>query len=372
MKKTLIIVSAIILLPIFARLVYKGILALTYKPVYIPPKVRVETIKEKEIYESFEATGRVDSVSKVNIGARVSGYLKKSYFKEGAFVKKGQTLFLIEPEQYQYAMQVSSGDINNIQSKLNYANKQLARAKELVKQDYIAKSKYDEILSQRDSLAAQLNIARTQHKDAARNLSYTNIKAPVDGRVGAVEISVGNYVTPSSPALTTIYSTNPIYVVFSISAEDFDKLKKTDLRISSHKTEIYLPDGTKYKYTGVQDFYDNKIDKLSGSIKLRASFENPDNTLIHGEFVKVKIYANKAVKKAIVPIVAVLSSQEGKYVYKLDKNNIPQITYIEIDSPLDSKRWIVKSGLKSGDRVITDGSAKVMPQKQVIIEDDNE
>ncbi|MBP3847911.1 efflux RND transporter periplasmic adaptor subunit [bacterium] len=368
MKKALIIVSAIILLPILFRLISKGLFNLTYKPVFIPPKVKVETIKEKEIYQSFEASGRVDSVSEVNIVARVSGYLLKSYFKEGAFVKAGQTLFLIEPAQYQNSVSTSNADIKNIQAKLNYANKQLARARELVKQDYIAKSKYDEIQSQRDSLVAQLSAANSQHRDAMRNLSYTSIKAPVSGRVGSVDVSAGNYVSPSSSPLTTIYSTNPIYVLFSLSAEKFNALTKIDKTPINHRVEIFLPDGTKYNYTGIQDFYDNKVDKSTGSIKLRATFQNPENLLIHGEFVKVRIYANKPIIKPIVPIVAVMSSQESKYVYKLDKNNIPQMSYIQIGAPYDSKHWIVKSGLKVGDRIVTDGVLKVIPQKPVEIE----
>ena len=372
MKKILIIISAIILLPILVRLIYNLVFTLTYRPVFIPPDVKIETIENKDIYQSFESSGRVDSVSEVNIVARVSGYLLKSYFKEGDFVKKGQTLFLIEPSEYQNAVSISGADIKNIQAKLNYANKQLLRAKELVKEDYIAKSKYDEILAERDSYAAQLNAANSHHKDTLRNLSYTNIKSPIDGRIGVLDISSGNYVSPSSTPLTTIYSTNPIYVVFSISAENFDELIKIDNKIVNHKVELYLPDGSKYKYTGIQDFYDNKIDKSTGSIKLRATFQNPDNTLIHGEFVKAKIFANNFVKKAIVPIVAVNSSQEGKYVYKLDNNNLPQISYIEIDKPFNSKYWIVKSGLNEGDKVITDGVMKVIPNKPVKIENNNE
>ncbi len=370
MKKTLIILALIILVPILGRLLYKIIFALTYKPVFIPPKVKIETIKNKDIYKSFETTGRVDSVSEVNIVARVSGYLQKCYFKEGAYVKKGQTLFLIEPSEYKNAATVSSADISNIKAKLSYANKQLARANELVKQDYIAKSKYDEILSQRDSLIAQLNAANSHHADTQRNLSYTNVKSPINGRVGTIDVSVGNFVSSSSIPLTTIYSTNPIYVKFSISAEKFNYLNDIDNFGKNHRVEVFLPDGSKYQSDGVQDFYDNKVDKSTGSIMLRATFQNSDNKLIHGEFVKVKIYANNPVNLSLVPIVAVESSQEGKYVYKLDKKNLPQITYIEVDEPYNSKYWILKSGLKKGDRIITEGVMKVVPNKPVNIVDE--
>lgn len=364
MKKSLIILALIIFVPIFVRLGHKLFLALTYKPIFTPPNVKVEVIKNKDIIKTFESTGRVDSVSEVNIVARVSGYLLKSYFKEGAYVKKGQTLFLIEPSQYQNAVSVSNADIKNIQAKLSYANKQLQRAQELVKQDYIAKSRYDELLSQRDSLVAQLNAANSQRRDAQRNLSYTSVKSPIDGRVGVMNISVGNYVSPSSTALTAIYSTNPIYVKFSVSAQNFNNLNKAESFGDKHRVELYLPDGSKYPYDGVQDFYDNKVDNYSGSVLLRATFNNPDNKLIHGEFVKVKIFANKPVNLPVVPIIAVISAQEGKYVYKLNKDNIPEITYVEVE-PYDSKHWIVKSGLKQGDTVVTEGIMKVVPNKPV-------
>ena len=367
MRKSLIILALIVFVPIIGRLLYKLVLSIMYKPVFIPPAVKIETIGNKEIYRSFEATGRVDSVSEVHIVARVSGYLLKSYFKEGADVKKGQTLFLIEPSEYQNAASVSSADVKNIKAKLNYANKQLARAQELVKQDYIAKSKYDEILSQRDSLAAQLSAANSKHADAQRNLSYTNIKAPIDGRIGTMDVSVGNFVSPSNAQLATIYSTDPIYVKFSLSAEKFSLLNDLDSSKRNHKVELILPDGTKYPYSGTQDFYDNKIDKSTGSITLRATFKNPDNKLIHGEFVKVKIIANNAVNLPIVPIIALNSSQEGKYVYKLDKNNLPQIAYVEVDEPYNSQYWILKSGLQKGDKIITDGVMKVVPNKPVKI-----
>ena len=365
-KILFITVTLIIVLPILIRLISMLVFKFRYRPVFIPPEVKVETVKNKVIFKSYESSARVESVYQVNVVARVSGTLLKSYFKEGAFVKQGQTLFLIEPSEYQNASDSSSADIANIKAKLAYANKQLARAQELVKQDYIAKSKYDEILSQRDSLLAQLQSANSEHRDKQRYLSYTRVKAPVSGRVGTVEVSVGNYVTPSSGSLTTIYSTNPIYVNFSISADDFNSLKDEEKKSGKHKVELYFPDDKKYLYDGVQDYFDNKVDKSTGSIMLRATFKNPDNVLIHGEYVKIKIFANLPESMPVVPMTAVESSQQGSYVYKLDKNNLPQITYIKIGEPY-GKNWTVISGLKAGDRVITEGVMKVIPNKRVRI-----
>ena len=299
--------------------------------------------------------------------ARISGYLQKSFFKEGDYVKAGETLFLIEPAEYQNASNVAGANIQNIKAQLAYANKQLARAEELVKQDYIAKSKYDEILANRDALQAQLSAAQSSYKDTKRNLSYTIVKAPVDGRIGIIDVTVGNYVTPSSGSLTTINSTNPIYVTFPLSSEDYAAISSIDKKANEkRRVELFFQNGGKYNLEGVQDFLDNKVDQTTGTVTMRATFQNPDNKLLHGEFVNVKVYANNPTLVPVVPIVAVQENQEGKYVYTIDKEGLPQLTYIKVQGQ-SGDNWIVKEGLKQGDKVITEGILKVTPGSPVKI-----
>ena len=323
--------------------------------------VVVDTIDEEDVVPSFEAPGRVVSKYQVSIMARISGYLQKSFFKEGDYVKAGETLFLIEPMEYQNASNVAGANIQNIKAQLDFANKQLVRAEELVKQDYIAKSRYDEILANRNALQAQLNAAQSTYNDSNRNLSYTMVKAPVDGRIGIIDVTVGNYVTPSSGSLTTINSTNPIYVTFPLSSEDFSLVSSKDSNVNTQRrVELYFKNGDKYELDGVQDFLDNKVDMSTGTVTLRATFQNPDNRLIHGDFVNVKLYANEPVNVPVVPQVAVQENQEGKYVYTLDETNIPKLTYIVVQGQTGNK-WIVKEGLKPGDKVIVEGVTKVIP-----------
>ena len=323
--------------------------------------VVVDTIKEEDVIPSFEAPGRVVSKYQVSIMARISGYLQKSFFKEGDYVKAGDTLFLIEPMEYQNASNVAGANIQNIKAQLDYANKQLVRAEELVKQDYIAKSRYDEILANRNALQAQLKAAQSTYNDSNRNLSYTMVKAPVDGRIGIIDVTVGNYVTPSSGSLTTINSTNPIYVTFPLSSDDFSAVSSNDSDVNTQRrVELYFKNGDKYELDGIQDFLDNKVDMSTGTVTLRATFQNPENRLIHGDFVNVKLFANKAINVPVVPQVAVQENQEGKYVYIVDETNIPKLTYIEVQGQTGDK-WIVKEGLKSGDRIIVEGVSKVMP-----------
>lgn len=370
MKKKILFIIIIVLVLIsirFAVSMFSSYMKQKARSNYVPPLVSVEEVKQENVIQSFEAPGRVVSKYQVSIMARVSGYLQKSYFKEGDYVKAGETLFLIEPDEYKNATNSAGANIQNIKAQLDFANKQLARAEELVKQDYISKAKYDEILANRNSLKAQYSAAELNYKDSKRNLNYTTVKAPVDGRIGFIDVTVGNYVTPSSGSLTTINSTNPIYVTFPLSSEDYSAISSLDKNANTkRKVELYFSNGVKYNYLGVQDFFDNKVDQTTGTVTMRATFQNPTNKLLHGEFVTVKIFANSPISVPIVPITAVQENQEGKYVYKLDSKNLPQLTYIKVQGQTGSN-WIVKDGLNKGDKIITEGLLKVTPGAEVKI-----
>lgn len=370
MKKNIIILVLIVVAALLFRYgfsVYDRVMQTKAMRNKKAPEVTVADIQEAEIIRSFEAPGRVVSKYQVNVMARIAGYLQKSYFKEGDFVKAGQTLFQIEPQEFSNASNVAKADVENTRAQLVYAEKQLARAKELVAKDYIAKSQYDNLLAQRDALRAQLASAQARYNDSNRNLGYTHVKAPVDGRIGIITVTLGNYVSPSSGALTTINSTNPIYVTFPLDSADFDSLSMADGSNNiNRKTEIYFSNGQKYPLNGVQDFHDNKIDQATGTVTMRATFQNPNNQLLHGEFVTVKLYSNNPVKTPVVPQTAVQENQAGKYVYKIDDKGLPQLTYIKIGAQ-NGTSWIVNEGLKAGDRVVIDGIQKVVPGQPVTI-----
>lgn len=370
MKKKILLIIIIALIAIGFRFVTSSIGGMMKQKARLnvaPPNVVVQQIEENNVIRTFDAPGRVVSKYQVSIIARISGYLQKSFFKEGDYVKAGETLFLIEPAEYQNASNVAGANIQNIKAQLAYANKQLARAEELVRQDYIAKAKYDEILANRDALKAQLSAAQSNYKDTNRNLSYTRVKAPVDGRIGIIDVTVGNYVTPSSGSLTTINSTNPIYVTFPLSSEDYAAISSIDKKADARrKVELFFQNGDKYELNGVQDFLDNKVDQTTGTVTLRATFQNPNNKLLHGEFVNVRLFANNPVKVPVVPIVAVQENQEGKYVYTIDNKGLPKLTYIKTQGQ-SGDNWIVKDGLKYGDKVIVEGILKVTPGSPVKI-----
>ncbi len=370
MKKVIIIILTILIATILLR--YGGTVIdsintdkkMKNRPA---PQVTVDTITEHNIIRTYEAPGRVISKYRVDVLARISGYLTKSYFKEGDYVKQGQTLFQIEPTEYANAEKMAKSNVANLKAQLIYAEKQLARAQELVEKDYIAKSQYDQMLSQRDALRAQLSSAEANYNDAQRILGYTMVKSPVNGQVGIINVTVGNYVTPSSGALTTINSMNPIYVTFPLDSTDYAMLANSDGEANSNrKVELYMPNGEKYNLTGIQDFQDNKVDQSTGTITMRATFENPNNVLIQGEFLTVKLFANKPSNVPVVPQTAVQENQAGKYVFLIDDNELPQLTYIKTKGQ-DGAFWIVEEGLKKGDKVVTDGLQKVTPGRPVTI-----
>lgn len=369
MKKNIIIVSAIVFLAIAARFIFsaygqfmQGMMA---KKMSMP-SVTMDEIQEAKVIKEIEAPGRIVSKYRVDVLARIDGYLTKSYFNEGDFVKKGQTLFQIEPQEYLYDVEKVRANITNTKAQLSYADKQLKRAEILIKKDYIAKAQYDELLSNRDSLRAQLSMYQAELKDAQRNFNYTRVKAPVDGQVGMINVTVGNFVNVSVGALTTIFSTNPIYVTFPINSKEYILLTKVDPVDVKRKVELIFPTGEKYKFTGIQDFHSNVIDESTGTITMRATFPNTEGKLINGEFVKVKMYSASPVNVPIVPQTAVMENPQGKYVYTLDEKNIPQIKTIKTLGQYKNN-WIVLEGLQKGDKIITGGLQKVIPDQEVKI-----
>jgi len=372
MKKNVIIISAIVFIAIAARFIFsvygEHMQALMRKRGNLPA-VTQSQVQSADVLKQIEAPGRIVSKYRVDVLARIDGYLTKSYFKEGDLVKKGQVIFQIEPQEYLYKVQQARANVANTSAQLVYAEKQLKRGAILVKKDYIAKAQYDELLSSRDALRGQLSMYQAQLRDAQRNFNYTRVQAPVDGQIGLINVTVGNFVDQSVGALTTINSTNPIYVTFPMDSKEYMKLSEIDSVNTKRKVDLVFPTGEKYTLSGVQDFHDNNIDPTTGTITMRATFPNPNGKLINGEYVKVTVFSNNTVDVPIVPQTAVLQNQEGKYVYKLDENNIPKIAIIKTAGQY-TNNWIVSSGIEIGDKILTGGLQKVIPDMPVQVVDE--
>ena len=216
-KKKLIIgiIIALIILPIVFNKVMTFVSAkIMAKMSAKPPAVEIGTVVDGDYYPKTESVGRIEAKYSVDVVARINGWLQKSYFKEGNYVKKGQTLFLIQPHEYQIAVQQAQAAVRQSKAALVNAEKELTRARELVKNDFVSKSYFDQALATRDQNKAQLDANKTSLANAKLNLSYTQIKAPVDGKIGKIIITEGNLVNAQSGTLARIVSTSPIYVYF--------------------------------------------------------------------------------------------------------------------------------------------------------------
>lgn len=372
MRRNIFIIVFVLLALVFGRMILTNMdsaKSAKARQSMMTPSVTVTTVGTRDVVRQFSANARVMAKYRVDVLARISGYLTKSYFKEGDYVKAGQVLFEIEPEQYQYAAKKAKADMDNARSMSSYYQKQLARYEELVKQDYIARSEYDNVLAQYDAYSAQKDSAESAYRDAQRNLGYTHVKSPVDGRVGIISVTVGNFVTTSNGPLTTINSTNPMYIAFNINSKDYAELVRIDGAKAERDVDFVFSTGQKYEHKGVQDFYDNKIDETTGTITLRATFPNPDDKLLQGDFGRVIIYSKSKDSMPIVPQSATLENQEGLYVYVLDEKDLPRMTYIKTMGQTEDNMWIVSEGLKEGDRILSGGMQKVIPGKPVRIVD---
>ncbi len=332
------------------------------------PSVQLDEIKQMEIYKSIEIPGRVQSSDKVDLVARIDGYLQKKHFKEGDFVKKGQILLTIEPTQYLNNLNKAKADLENAKAVSFKANRDYDRGEELVKKDYISKSTYDGLYADKLAASAKVAAANAALAEAQRNYSYTSIESPVDGKIGSLNIQEGNYVTMQSGTLATVIKTNPIYVKYSVDSKQFDQLRKLNFipkkGAELAKVDVVLPSGQLYPIKGVQDFFDNQISTSTGTIDFRATFKNDDHILIPGDFVKVKVYSNVKQNVITVPQEYVLQDSKGRYVYVVDENNIVQTRYFKDAGPYENY-WIIKDGLKEGDKFITTNLTKLMPKQKV-------
>ena len=367
MRKKIGLALLIIALLVFARFAYvKFTEAQTAKSraAAMMPVVSLDSVKEEEISNSIEAPGRIAAKYSVDIVAKVSGSLLRKHFMEGDYVQKGQLLFSIDPQEYAINVNKAAASLQNAQAVAFRAQKDYERAKELVANDFIAKSTYDQNLAERNVANANIKSAAAQLSDAKRLLSYTKITAPVSGRIGMVNVTEGNYITAQTGPLAKLVSLDPIYVTYPLDSKQFNQLRDDTIlptvkQNEPIKVQIVLPDGTTYEHFGAEDFFGNEISQTTGSIPLRATFKNPEHILIPGDFVKVKIYSNTKHKKPVVPQAAVMQDSTGRYVYTVDADNKAVQTYITTEGDYGDY-FIVKEGLKPGDKFIATGVIKVM------------
>ena len=366
--------AVIILLVIIVPIIYNKSMSLIagfmqQQAMRIPKEVVVDNPHIEEVNISAESTGRVEAKYSVDLVARVPGFLMKKYFNEGDFVKKGQLLFQIDPREYQLEVNNSQATVNQYSALLKNAQQELNRANALVKEDLISRSDVDQSLATRNQNKALLDAARQQLELAKVNLSYTSVKSPIDGRIGKVNITEGNYVTANSGGLVNVSSVNPVYVSFSLKSDEFVKLLKASDQFKDVKVQVQFSGGSWYDKIGTVNFIDNKIDKNSGSVEMRATFDNSKMWLIPGDYMKVKLTAPKKVKFVTIPQSCTKGdAMSGYYVWVVEDNKAVRKD-IKVSDNINNN-WVVNEGLLLSDKVVISGIQSIMSggQKLKIIE----
>lgn len=363
-KKWGILILAVIIVPIIYNKTSGIIAAIAQRrAMSMPKEVEVGNPHIEEVNVSAESTGRVEAEYSVDLVARVPGFLLKKYFKEGDFVKKGQVLFQIDPREYQIEVNNSQANVNQYSALLKNAQQELNRANALVKEDLISRSDVDQSLASRNQNKALYDAARQQLELAKVNLGYTKIKSPIDGRIGKVNITEGNYVTATSGSLVNISSVNPVFVTFSLKSDDFVRLLKASNKFKDAKVEVQFDAGSWYDKIGKVNFVDNKIDKNSGSVTLRATFDNSKGWLVPGAYMKVKITAPKLVKYMTVPQASTKGdAMSGYYVWAVEDNKAVKKN-IKVSDAIDNN-WVVNSGLNLDDTIVLSGIQNIAVEGQ--------
>lgn len=363
-KKWAVIILLVIIVPIVYNKTSGVVTGMIQRQAMMQPKeVEVAPPNIEEVNVSAEATGRVEAKYSVDVIARVSGFLMKKYFTEGQFVKKGQTLFQIDPKEYQLEVNNSKATVNQYSALYKNANQELNRANALVKEDLISRSDVDSSLAAANQNRALLDAARQKLELAKVNLSYTTIKSPIDGRIGKVNITEGNYVTATSGSLVNISSVNPVYVTFSLKGDDFVKLLKASNQYKDVEVKVQFDNDSWYDKIGTINFVDNQIDKDSGSVQMRATFDNTKMWLVPGDYMKVKLIAPKLVKYMTVPQSCTKGdAMSGYYVWVVEDGKAVKKN-IKVSDDINNN-WVVTSGLNLSDKVVVNGIQNITSEGQ--------
>lgn len=334
-------------------------------------EVSVAVVPEREITEWDEYTGRLESVETVEIRPQVSGYLQQVNFEEGRDVRKGDVLFVIDPRPYAAALEQAEAELERTKTAAMLAQTDLERADKLVATRAISQEEFDQRRAALASAQSAVKAAEAAISVARLNLSYTRVTSPINGRVGRAEVTVGNLVsgglTGQATRLTTVVSLSPMYVYFEAAERDY--LKYIDLARSGqrplsreHANPVLMALGNdpEFKHQGYMDFVDNRVDPGTGTLLGRAVFPNPDQFLVPGMFVRVRLVGNNKYVGALINDRAILTDQDRRYVLVVGEGDVLEYRAITPGPMVDGLR-AVREGLKPGERIIVNGLQRVRP-----------
>ncbi len=332
------------------------------------PKVSVAAAYMQDITEEVTFIGRVEAIDKVDIIARVSGFLKEKLVQDGMHVEEGDLLFRIEPDFYEATLAAREAELDQAQANLDLRRVELQRKEELLKRGAVPVSERDVAKALELVAEAAIKSAQAAIRRAELDLSYTEIRAPFPGRIGRIAVSVGDVVGPETGPLVTLVRETPVHVVFSVTEKQLVNLlqqlgESVETLVSSENNPdvlVVLPNGAVLEETGKIAFIDNRIDPRTGSISVRATFANDDRLLVDGSFVQVRIRALEPVQRLLIPQAALQRDQRGPFVLVVNGQGTVEQRYIQTGDTVDTA-VIVTEGLNEGEVVIVEGLQRVRP-----------
>ena len=336
-----------------------------------PPKVTVAEVTEGSVPIAMQFSGTVRSVKTVEIVPRVSGYIEKRSFVEGAEVKTGDPLYQIDPRPFQAALDQLNAQLAVNQANSTYWGDEAKRYAEAVRSGAVSAQQYEEAITKQQE--AQANIQETQAEivNAQLNLSFTDINAPFDGRIQQTLRYEGDLVDAYQDTLTSLVQIDPVYVIFNVTRRELFEIQAMQVQglvqklEESAKIELTLPDGSAYAQQGKLDFISSQIDPTTDTLTFRAVIANDfshssEGDLVPGQYVPVRMVLGERPDALLVPKPALLETQAGQQVYVVDKDNKVVSRMVEVGQPYED-HWVIKSGLEKGERVIVEGLQKVRP-----------
>ena len=327
--------------------------------------VGVVKAERKPVTKSQDFVGRVEAVQRVEVKARITGYLEKVAFKEGDLIKEGAPLYSIEKGLFEAAVGQAEGALEKDKAAKTLTEVQLQRAEELLAKGSGTQVGRDQAFAADESAKGSLLIDEANLQTARINLGYTEIVSPITGKVGRTNITKGNVVTPQSGALTVIVSQDPMYVIFPVSQREFLRAQQAgkSIDVTGIKATLLFADGSPYKHPGKIDFVDVTVDRATDTVLARASFPNPDFALIDGQLVRVALEGGTAEEKIVIPQAALISDQEGVYVFVASdgKASVRRVK----PGGANGTGVVVEQGLTGGEQVIVEGIQALRPDVPV-------
>ncbi|SDS53913.1 membrane fusion protein, multidrug efflux system [Halopseudomonas xinjiangensis] len=319
-----------------------------------PPDVEVAIVKPEAVTLWGAFSGRVEAPQTVEVRPRVSGYVDQVRFEEGALVKEGDVLFVIDPRPYEAQVQMAEAELARMRSQLTLASSEAARSAQLWERRAIAREEFEQRNAAKSMAQAAVNAAAATLQSAQLDLEYTRIKAPVSGRIGRAQVTRGNLATADATLLSTLVSVDPLYVYF----ESDQQTVQNNPHGESVPVRIGLAGGENFPYQGQLDFIDNQYNPRTGTLQYRAKVANPNGDLRPGQFARVEMPVASAQAALLVDQKAVLTDQDRRYLYVLTDDNKAERRVVETGRQVNGL-LVITDGLAAGERVVVNGLQKI-------------